>query len=155
MTNISYVDNLIERCVYGIEYFLDQINGEDESYMDNVVIKNNFIRLGGYGWGQQRHNKETPALIKGWSYKNTAKKYSILNNIFDRCQYRLLHLVALKKNSLPEMNHNVYIQNVGGMLGQYGENENGEPKIITFDENAKETIKYVFKDAKAKVVLIN
>ena len=155
MTNISYVDNLIERCVYGIEYFLDQINGEDESYMDNVVIKNNFIRLGGYGWGQQRHNKETPALIKGWSYKNTAKKYSILNNIFDRCRYRLLHLVALKKNSLPEMNHNVYIQNVGGMLGQYGENENGEPKIITFDENTEETIKYVFKDAKAKVVLIN
>lgn len=155
MTNISYVDNLIERCVYGIEYFLDQINGEDESYMDNVVIKNNFIRLGGYGWGQQRHNKETPALIKGQSYKNTAKKYSILNNIFDRCRYRLLHLVALKKTSLPEMDQNVYIQNVGGMLGQYGENEKREPKIITFDENADETIKCVFKDEKAQVVLVN
>lgn len=154
MTNISYTDNLMERCVYGIEYFLDQINGENESYMDNVVIKNNFIRLGGYGWGQQRHNKETPALIKGWSYPNTAKKYSICNNIFDRCKYRLLHLVALKKESLPEMDDNIYIQNIGGMLGQYGENENGEPEVIPFDEGSEETIQCVFKDKNAQVVLV-
>lgn len=152
MTNITYSDNLIEKCVYGIEYFLDQINDEDESYMDNVVMKNNFIRLGGYGWGQQRHNKETPALIKGWSFKNTAKKYIICNNIFDRCRYRLLHLVSLEKSSLPEMVDNVYIQNIGGMLGQYGENEVEEPKIIMFDSNVNEQINSVFNDKNATVI---
>ena len=77
MTGIRYTGNVIEKCVYGIEYFLDQINGERESYMDDVVMNDNFIRLSGYGWGQQRHNVHTPGLIKGWSYVNTARNYVI------------------------------------------------------------------------------
>ena len=84
MQNISYEGNLIEKCVYGIEYFLDQKEGGMESYMKNLVIKDNIIRLSGYGWGQQRHNTDTPALVKGWSYTNTASEYTIHDNIFDR-----------------------------------------------------------------------
>ena len=49
MTGIRYTGNVIEKCVYGIEYFLDQIEGERESYMDDVVMNDNFIRLSGYG----------------------------------------------------------------------------------------------------------
>ena len=33
-------------------------------------MSGNIIRLSGYGWGQQRHNVDTPGLLKGWSYKN-------------------------------------------------------------------------------------
>ena len=72
---------MLEKCVYAIEYFLDQINGESESYMDDIVMSDNFIRLSGYGWGQQRHNYYEPAHIKGWSYVNTASNYAIRNNI--------------------------------------------------------------------------
>ena len=108
MKGIRYTGNLIEECVYGIEYFLDQIGGESESYMEDVVMNDNFIRLSGYGWGQQRHNVDTPALIKGWSYVNTARDYHIYNNIFDRSAYRMLHLVALKDEYCPEMHDNIY-----------------------------------------------
>jgi len=152
--NIEYTGNLIENCVYGIEYFLDQIEGEWESIMENVMMKNNFIRLSGYGWGQQRHNTHTPALIKGWSYVNTAKNFKIEDNIFDRCAYRMLHLVALKDEYCAELRSNTYIQHLGGRLGQYGGNEEQEPENLIFDENAEKKIQNVFGDRSAKVYYI-
>lgn len=152
--NIEYTGNLIENCVYGIEYFLDQIEGERESIMENVMMKNNFIRLSGYGWGQQRHNIHTPALIKGWSYVNTAKNFIIEDNIFDRCAYRMLHLVALKEEYCAQMNGNTYIQHLGGHLGQYGGNETVEPENLIFDETIEETIRNVWGDQAAKVYYI-
>lgn len=154
MNGIRYSGNVIEKCVYGIEYFLDQIDGERESYMDDVVMSDNFIRLSGYGWGQQRHNVHTPALIKGWSYVNTARNYCICNNIFDRCAYRMLHLVALKDEYCPEMHDNIYIQDLNGMLGQYGGNEEMEPEILMFDECVEDKIRDVFKEKNAKVYYI-
>lgn len=154
MENIRYTNNLIENCVYGIEYFLDQIDGEAESYMKNVVMSGNIIRLSGYGWGQQRHNTDTPALIKGWSYVNTAEEFSIYDNIFDRSAYRMLHLVAKKDEYCPTMYNNTYIQNKGRMIGQYGGNEICEPEILYFDENAEEVIKEVFREENPNVYYI-
>lgn len=154
MSNIRYTNNLIETCVYGIEYFLDQLEGESESCMDGMEISGNIIRLSGYGWGQQRHNVDTPALIKGWSYTNTAKNYTIHSNIFDRCAYRMLHLVARKEESCPRMHDNTYIQPLGGQIGQYGANEIAEPENLIFDEQAEEKILNVFGDRNAKVYVI-
>ncbi len=155
LENIEYSGNLIERCVYGIEYFLDQIEGEKESCMKNVVMKDNFIRLSGYGWGQQRHNTDTPALIKGWSYVNTGENQVIENNILDRSAFRMLHLVAERKEYCPTLKNNTYIQNIGGLIGQYGGKESGEPPIIKFDSNAEESIKNIFGDSNAKVYRID
>ncbi len=154
MKHIRYSGNLIENCVYGIEYFLNQINGERESCMEDVVMDGNIIRLSGYGWGQQRHNVDTPALIKGWSYVNTAKNYRIYDNIFDRSAYRMVHLVALKDEFCPEMWNNTYVQNKGGMLGQYGGNEKQEPKNHIFDENVKATLEEVFKEKNPTVYVV-
>ena len=152
--NIEYTGNLVEKCVYGIEYFLDQIEGERESVMENVLMKDNFIRLSGYGWGQQRHNVHTPALIKGWSYVNTARNFKIENNIFDRCAYRMLHMVALKDEYCAKLKGNTYIQHLGGMLGQYGGNEVEEPSVEIFDESVEETIRSRWGDETAKVYYI-
>ncbi|MBO4941153.1 MAG: hypothetical protein J6D15_03010 [Clostridia bacterium] len=154
MTHVRYTDNLIEKCVYGIEYFLDSYNKELGSYMDDIIISGNIIRLSGYGWGQQRHNVDTPALVKGWSYENPASNFSIYNNIFDRSAYRMLHLVARKEESCPKMHDNTYIQHLGGMIGQYGANEVKEPAIEIFDENAEEKILNIFGDKNAKVYVI-
>lgn len=154
LKNIHYTGNLIEKCVYGIEYFLEQLDGERQSCMENVLMKDNFIRLSGYGWGQQRHNTDTPALIKDWSYTNTARNNIIENNIFDRSAYRMLHLVALKDEFCPEMRGNTYIQHLGGALGQYGANETAQPPILPFNQNAKENINTVFGDKTAKVYYI-
>ncbi len=154
LKDVRYIDNLIEKCVYGIEYFLDQIEGERESCMQNIYMAGNFIRLSGYGWGQQRHNVHTPAAIKGWSYTNTAENFVIQNNVFDRCAYRLLHLVALKPEFCAKMQGNTYIQHLGGRLGQYGANEVAEPENMVYDESAEEKIATVFGDTSATVYAI-
>ena len=122
--------------------------------MENVLMKDNFIRLSGYGWGQQRHNVYTPALIKGWSYINTARNFKIEDNIFDRCAYRMLHLVALKDEYCAKLSGNTYIQHLGGMLGQYGGNEAEEPPVEIFDETVEEIIRSKWGDETAKVYCI-
>ncbi len=154
MTNVLYKDNLIEYCVYGIEYFLEMNGGDTESYMDGIEMCGNIIRHSGYGWGQQRHNYHTPAHIKGWSYTNRAYNFSVHDNIFDRAGYRMLHLVAEKDEYCPKMYNNTYIQHMGGQLGQYGGNEKGEPDIEIYDEKADEKIAKIFKDENARVYII-
>jgi hypothetical protein len=151
MTGIRYLDNLVENCVYSIEYFLDQTEGERESYIDDCVMKGNILRFSGYGWGQQRHNTDTPAHIKGWSYTNPAKNYTVHDNIFDRSAYRMLHIVAKQPESCPEMYNNTYIQYHGNLLGQFGANEKAEPPILPFDEKAATEIATRFGDKNARV----
>ena len=158
MQNILYKDNLIENCVYSIEYFLEK-NGPDRSVpdnsrMSNVEICGNILRFSGYGWGNQRHNTDTPAHIKGWSYENTADNFRIHNNLFDRAGRRMLHLVAEKPESLPRMEQNVYVQTLGGTLGQYGANESAEPPVLPFDGQAEDFVRDVFHDAEAQVLFV-
>ena len=146
LKNIRYQGNLIENCVYSIEYFLEKTNNDQRSCMSSVLMKDNILRLSGYGWGQQRHNTDTPAHIKGWSYENTACDFRIENNIFDRAAYRMLHLVARKEESLPALDHNTYMQTENQTLGQYGANKDSEPPILPFDTHAADTIRTIFHD---------
>ena len=154
MTGIVYKNNLIERCVYGIEYFLDMTEGDTESYMDGVLIEGNMIRHSGEGWGQQRHNTHTPAHIKGWSFANAARNFVIRNNVFDRAGRRSLHLVASASASCPVMEGNTYVQYEGGLLGKRGGRECGEPADIVFDGGIEDAIKTVFGDTEAKVYTV-
>ena len=128
--------------------------GEDGSLIEDCEIADNILRFSGFGWGQQRHNIHTPAHIKGWSYRNTARGFSIHNNIFDRAAYRMIHTVALERESCPEMYENVYVQYLAAPLGQYGANRDGEPPNIVFDENAERTVREIFGDRDAGVYAI-
>ena len=85
---------------------------------------------------------------------NTARNFTIHHNIFDQSAYRMLHLVALKQESCPDMHDNTYIQHLGGRIGQYGANEIEEPENLIFDENAEQKISEVFGDKNAKVYVI-
>ena len=151
MTGIRYVNNLVEYCVYAIEYFLIKTEGDTESYMDDCIIRGNLLRFSGYGWGQQRHNKYTPAHIKGWSFENTARSMIIEDNLFDRSAHRMLHLVAKKQESCPTLKSNTYVQTLGHTLGQYGGNEISEPATLAFDERADRVIADVFGETDATV----
>ncbi|MBR3894296.1 MAG: hypothetical protein IKJ35_04015 [Clostridia bacterium] len=151
MEGIRYLDNLVEYCVYSIEYFLEKDMGDTESYIKDCEMSGNILRFSGYGWGQQRHNVHTPAHIKGWSYENTASEFSIHDNVFDRAAYRMVHLVAKKPESCPKMCRNTYVQKLGLTLGQYGANESAEPTLLPFDENADKTIAEIFGEPDAKV----
>ena len=155
LADIRYENNLVEYCVYAIEYFLEKTDGDTESRIENCEICNNILRFSGCGWGQQRHNTDTPALIKGWSYENTAHRFSIHHNIFDRSAYRMLHLVAKQPESCPEMVNNTYIQFRGNLLGQYGANEEREPEILPFDNHAADFVRYILGDTGAEIYTID
>lgn len=154
LKGIRYTNNLVEKCVYSIEYFLEKNKGDRESYISDCEISRNILRLSGYGWGQQRHNTDTPAHIKGWSYENTARDFLIENNIFDRAAYRMLHLVAKEIESCPRLSGNTYVQVLGHTLGQYGANAEEEPEIMSFDESAETTIRDFLGDKAAKVFFV-
>jgi hypothetical protein len=113
-------------------------------------MEGNVLRLAGYGWGQQRHNVDTPAHIKGWNYVNRCENYHIRSNVFDRCAYRLLHLVAKEKSSLPAMQDNIYIQYADGMLGEYGANGVEKAQMIYCDDMAETAIKETFGDTSGR-----
>lgn len=137
--NIVFDGNLIERCVYNIEYFGRQYDGNDD-VIANTTISNNILRFSGEGWGIQRPDKGGTACIKGWDTKNISSNFVIRNNIMDRGVDNLVHIgsyawdIAAQKLTtktpqyLPSMIDNVYIQYDGGIIGHW----NGT--AIKFDE---------------------
>ena len=122
--------------------------------MENVEISGNFIRMSGYGWGQQRHNTDTPAHIKNWNFSNTAKNFTIKNNIFDRSAYRMLHLVCDDEMSLPVLCGNTYIQSKDCILGQYGTVCDGGLELQMFNEDVYKIIAEKFGDKSAEIYFV-
>ena len=84
-------------------------------------------------------------------YENTARDYTVHDNVFDRSAYRMVHLVAKEDASCPRMYCNTYIQKLGMTLGQYGGNAVAEPANHAFDERAEKIIAEVFGDTDACV----
>lgn len=154
MQDILYARNLVERCVYSIEYFLEVQDGGEDSLIDNCRITGNVLRLAGEGWGQQRHNTHTPAHLKGWSFDNPARNFYIEGNVLDRAAYRMVHLVAADTASCPVMRGNTFVQYLGHPLGQYGGKEKGEPPVHAFLENAHAVVRDVLGDSEATVTAI-
>ncbi len=154
MKDILYTENVIENCVYSIEYFLGKSSTEIDGMIENCEMSHNILRFAGCGWGQQRHNTHTPAHIKGWNYDNDAQNFIIHHNIFDRSEYRMLHLVAREQRFCPTLYENTYIQKYGHTLGQYGGCENGTPANMSFFNDAEEILKNVFKEKDHKVYYI-
>ncbi len=153
MKNVCYRGNLIERCVYSIEYFLSH-TGDGESLMDGVEIEGNFLRFSGFGWGQQRHNFWTPAHIKSWNFENPARRYTIRHNVFDRAKYRLLHLCCEKAEYSPSADGNTYIQVLGYPLGQFGETGEKIPPVLSFSETSENDIAAIVGDRNAVTVYL-
>ena len=154
MEDILYRGNLVENCVYSIEYFLDDPCNQGESYIKNCEMKENILRFSGFGWGQQRPNVDSPAHIKSWEHDNLASDFSIRDNIFDCAGYRLLHICARIPDSCPVLDGNTYVQSFGACLGQFGAYEGGVPTMLCYDSDAEKTINEVFGDKNARVYCI-
>ncbi len=148
MYNATYSDNLIEDCIYSIEYFT---GAADDEYTlrdgKNFVIKNNILRRSGYGWGNQRPDAHVSAHIKSWGHRNEYDKgtYVIENNIFDRGSWYLLHTSADYAGWCPIYNGNTYVQYVGGGLCQH------KSLVLEYDSMAKQAVKYDLGDKNATV----
>ena len=152
MKNVRYTRCLVEDCVYAIEYFLGREDTLKEHYMLNVLFENNILRRAGMGWGNQRPDKITPAIIKSWSHHNNrAFNYVIRRNIFDRSTFDLLNIGYRDSYSSPRMEGNTYIQYQnadGGHLGQ-------DRKLYPYDEQFPAVMERVFGEREGKYIFIS
>ncbi len=120
--DVYYTNNLLERNVYNIEYFMGRGEaGTEIRYHENIVIKDNILLDAGYGWGKQRPEKHSVAHIKGWDSQNELKgDFIIEDNIMLRSTYMMVHISASKEEHLPtSFNNNIIAQNRGGDWGRY------------------------------------
>ncbi|MBR5307910.1 MAG: S-layer homology domain-containing protein [Clostridia bacterium] len=116
--NIEYSGNIIERCCYGIEYFMGVAETYVERIMTNMHIHDNIIRDTGYGFG--RKNPTNAAAIKGWDHNNHSENFTITNNIFCDSYADLYHIGATYEVWLPVLSGNIYIQHAGRTIAKFG-----------------------------------
>lgn len=119
MENIKYINNVIEKCTYNIEYI--NIQPEDRGIMKDVVISGNLLLYGGEGWGQQRPD-HGEAVIMGGNSINYSENYRIVDNVIHTgdpdCD--LVRLGVQRLASVPVVAGNLFIGKEGNRFGIYG-----------------------------------
>ncbi len=120
--NIVYRDNVVERCVYGVEIFA----GADEttgSVHEGITIENNILRTcGGFGF-DYRPDTGLAALIRNGGMTKATKNYVVRNNILDRSPDRLI-TAGNDGGSLAKYTDNIFVQTKGlpVFAGRNGQN---------------------------------
>lgn len=124
MDGVYYTNNLIEECVYSIEYFLGKPEEGSNAtrYMANFYIQNNMLMDAG-GFGTQRPEKSSPAHIKGWDHMNTLKgEFVIENNLLVRSDKMMIHTGCDNEDDAPVYRNNTFVQHADGQWGRNGKN---------------------------------
>lgn len=149
MEDVSYTNNLVEDCVYAIEYFVGKPSDDSASrYMRNIRIEDNILLRAGEGWGSQRPDKETPALLKSWGHYNRASDFVVERNIFAISTHNLLNVAADSVEWLPRFKGNLYVQTSNGKGGQLGVGN----KPYAYDEAFPDVMKNLFGEEKGTFV---
>jgi len=120
MQDVSYHGNLIENCVYSVEYFMGRPDTDVKRQISHVRIYDNIMRFAGYGFGRQRPDKGPDAHIKSWDHMNTSENVEIYGNIFQRSRHMMLHIACDKAESMPVIRNNIFLQTEGGSFGRVG-----------------------------------
>lgn len=142
--NIAFTNNLVEYCVYNLEYFLHNSSG----MLKNIEISNNIMRYAGYGWGTlARSNKSTPAAVKGGVTVATVENFVIKNNIFSHGYPTLIAIGAETPDRSPVLSGNTYIVNKNRKLF-VGEKTSYEAKNCV-----GKTAKEIFGDETGEIII--
>ncbi len=105
--NVEYTNNVIEKCIYNIEYFMGAADSSAAlRYMKNILIKDNILAYSGAGWGMA---PDRSAQIKGWQHYNRAENFVIEGNIFLMAEYYTLDMGASREEWMPGFRNNTYI----------------------------------------------
>ena len=133
MKNVYYTNNIIEKCVYNIEYFNCEADKEGyDRYSENVYIKNNILTHAGYGFGAQRPDTTVDSHLKSWEFANTQKgDFIIEDNLFMYSKYMMIHTVGERDEDAPTYRNNVFFQHEGGQLGRYGKRPS---EVLMYEE---------------------
>ena len=126
-TNVLYLNNVIENCVYSIEYFVSGCEENNPSVMANFRIEGNYMWYASMGFCEQRPpaDRTWGAHIKGRCSRtgNRATGYVIKDNVFVYGKDRLLQITSNLYNvdgsdSMPSFSGNIFVEQYGKKLGQ-------------------------------------
>jgi len=150
MKDVTYSNNVIEKCIYNIEYFCAVgANDTVERRMENILFKDNILRLCGYGFGQQRPDKGNDAHIRGGG-ANRADNYHIEGNIFDRGRSNLIYVGATYSQWLPTWKNNTFVQYYGRKAFIHG-----APMVTyNFSGNAGEIVEKNIGDTECNIYFV-
>ncbi len=110
--NITFRNNVIEKCTYSFEYF-----DSEGGLLKDILVDSNTFRDSGLGWGAQRCDPANTAAINSWTHVNDSKNFVISNNILDGSTYSLF-IISSQTGNLPVLDSNTYIQYEDGMLAK-------------------------------------
>jgi hypothetical protein len=112
--------------------------------MENILFEDNLMFDSGYGFCEQRPDRNCAAHIKAWynQSRNRAKNYVVRNNAMCFAQDSLVQICSGLKNldgasSLPVMEGNVFIGRAGCLFGNISETTN---KLLSYDEKSQKLL---------------
>lgn len=168
--DVSYVGNLIENCVYLVEYFAcsSKHNGAPV-LMANIRVADNILRRAGYGFGIQRTavlpDWNCGACIQGWFRHHNLSdgNFIIENNIMDRALYSspdrpirqntsLVLTAADAKEWLPIYRGNTYICEKGNQFAYNGVTVEGKIPFAMAEEGV--TAESALGDSTGKLYIV-
>jgi len=119
---IRYVDNVIEKCNYSIEYFIARCPVNNPSRMEDFTIAGNLMWDAGTGLCEQRPDRNQDAHVKSWVHANRATGYVIRDNLFAFGHRQLVEVCSDLLNpdgspSLPRVENNLFLGTSSARLG--------------------------------------
>ena len=169
--DVSYTGNLIENCIYSVEYFANKSAKNGATVlMENIRVADNIMRYAGCGFGSQRTLEDNcwnvGTHINGWygSENLTNGNFVIENNIFDRALYSspdrplkqntsLILVSAEAREWLPSFNGNTYICEKGNQFAYRGGLVKGGPVPFVKAENGL-SAEEIFEDKNGKIYIL-
>ncbi len=171
MGNIEFSGNLIERCIYSVEYFAKRSASTNvPAINENIRVAGNIVRYAGHGFGAQRtltyFDWNMATSIMGWHQaQNVVRGYFVIeDNILSHStpsspdrphrQNTSTFLIAAEdKKYLPEMKGNTYIGLKGNQFAYYGENiKSGPVPFVKAEEGL--SAEELFGDKTGKIYIV-
>ena len=147
---ITFKNNLIEYCIYGIEYFAGQ--GTAGSTIKDTTYTGNIIRFSGMGWSKpgtrvgETFSSSSVSAINGWGTnlgvgKFPASNFVIENNILDTSWKFLINVVEPNADGRVTVRNNTYYQQKSDTASIWYDNS----KQIVRAENLQQMIDEIKK----------
>lgn len=125
MKDIHYKNNLVEYCHWSIEFYnAPCCNASVETHRKitkNVLVEDNILRMGGYGWGSTTRKGEATLYNSfGLSHKPEETQYfHARNNIFFCSSGRIIRLTSNESERNLTFEGNTYVQTYNKDFSHY------------------------------------
>ena len=152
--NITFEDNLIEDCLFGIEFYVGDENTDAPSVaLENVAVKGNYILNTGNGFGSKRQMRRWniyDAALMFHPYYEDMKNVVVSGNVLYKSGNYIV-LCGTKKK--PTFAGNTFVQENKGGLCLWGVENNGVRGLdeYLYDEKAERIVHEIIGDRTAAV----